>query len=546
MFHPITAPIAPAPSQLNSPFSYEPHPLCRQAAAMVQAHLVTEPLLAQEVAKGKMLGVLVCRDSNGSLGFLAAYSGQLCGRADWPWFVPAVFDYLQPDGYFRQEEARISAMNHRIAALENSKELLDLTDALARTKADAEAQTEAYRQMMAASKARRHALRQQATPEQQADMTRQSQFQKAELRRMKKQWTAKLQLLHDRLAPLQEAIRLLQHERQNSSEALQQWLFDHFVMLNAKGEKLTLTQIFAATPQRVPPSGAGECCAPKLLQYAFLHQLQPLAIAEFWQGESPKTEVRHPGHYYPACRGKCKPILEWMLKSIPLSVLREDAPSSHGNDLEVVYSDPHILVVNKPSGLLSVPGLTGEESVESLLCKDYGRVYMVHRLDQDTSGLLVVALTPDVYHNLQRQFLAREIYKRYIALLDGNLPAGATGIITLPLSPDIADRPRQMVDYEHGKEAVTHFEVLSMEVTHYEVLPTEDCCSRVALTPHTGRTHQLRVHCAHRDGLGRPIVGDPLYGSRHPLQRLCLHAETLSFRHPVSGQPLTFRSPAPF
>lgn len=503
---------------------------------MVQAHLAAEPLLAQDVAKGKMLGVLVCKDSDDRLGFLAAYSGQLCGRADWPWFVPAVFDYLQPDGYFRQEEAAISAINRRIAVLEGRHELHDLVAALARTNAEAEAETEAYRQFMAAAKQQRHALRQQATLEQQADMTRQSQFQKAELRRIKKRWAEKTQLLQERLLPLQNELQQLQHERQSRSEALQQWLFNHFVMLNAQGEKRTLTQIFSTTPQGVPPSGAGECCAPKLLQYAFQHQLCPLSIAEFWQGQSPKMEIRHHGHYYPACRGKCKPILDWMLSSLQLSEMNGNTSCTDGQALDIVYSDSYLLVVNKPAGLLSVPGKTGEQSLESILRKRYPEVYMVHRLDHDTSGLMVVALTIDAYHSLQRQFLSREIYKRYIALLDGELHRCLNGTISLPLRPDLNDRPRQLVDYEHGKEAVTHYEVMS----------AGSGITRVALVPHTGRTHQLRVHCAHRLGLNIPIVGDRLYGSHATCQRLCLHADTITFRHPVSGQPLTFTGAVPF
>ena len=536
MFHLITAPCAPCPSQLNSPFCYEPHPLCRQAAAVVQAYLSSNPLLAADVAKGKMLGVLVCKDRQDRLGFLAAYSGQLCGRSDWPWFVPAVFDYLQPDGYFRKEEMFISGINHRIAAIEGSSELQSLVTAIDSTKAEAKAETDAYRQMMAASKLKRHALRQQATSEEQADMIRQSQFQKAELRRIKKRWAEKVQLLQDRLSPLQEEIRQLQRERISRSEALQQWLFDNFVMLNSQGDKRNLTQIFSTTPQGEPPSGAGECCAPKLLQYAFLHKLRPLAIAEFWQGESPRTEIRHHGQYYPACRGKCKPILEWMLESKHKPEVKEDSSFLNGQDVEIVFADSHILVVNKPTGLLSVPGNTGEESLESRLKIIYPEVHMVHRLDQDTSGLIVVALTIEAYHSLQRQFLARVVNKRYTALLNGVLCHSQTGTISLPLRPDLNDRPRQLVDVVNGKEAVTDYEVISVS----------NGFTRVALIPHTGRTHQLRVHCAHRDGLSAPIVGDRLYGCKEPGQRLCLHADTLSFLHPVSHQRLTLNSEVPF
>ena len=335
---------------------------------------------------------------------------------------------------------------------------------------------------------------------------------------------------------MDDSIAALKRERKERSDALQRWLFNQFVMLNAQGEGRTLTDIFAATPQRVPPAGTGECCAPKLLQYAFAHQLKPLCMAEFWQGASPKMEVRHHGQYYSACRGKCKPVLEWMLEGGGRTDLPNLQISLHLplSTLHPIYEDDALIVVDKPAGLLSVPGKTDEESVESLLRQQYGEVFMVHRLDQDTSGLMVIAKSREAHRHLQRQFLshARAINKLYIALLDGVVDG--CGRISLPLRPDVDDRPRQMVDYEHGKAALTD----------YEVLGHEDGFTRVALTPHTGRTHQLRVHCAHAEGLGTPIVGDRLYGK--PAERLLLHAAKLSFTHPSSGERMTFTSPAPF
>ena len=506
---------------MNNPFDYEPHPLCVEAARQVYAYLGGHSEWAEELAAGKMLGVLVCRDAEGQLGFLAAYSGQLGGREDWPWFVPAVFDYLQPDGYFKREEAEITAINHRIDELEQSPEYVALQEQLGQLRMQAELETEAYRQLMAEAKARRDQLR--VTGQDSDELIRESQFQKAELRRMKQRWNGQVLEAEERIKPMESAVFELRQERHERSDALQRWLFDQFQMLNEHGERRTLTDIFAQTPQRVPPSGAGECCAPKLLQYAFANGLQPVCMAEFWNGRSPKAEVRHHGQYYPACRGKCKPILEWMMD-------RKASPSpSKGGDVRLEGGGEAFVVVNKPAGLLSVPGRTGEESVESLLKQQYGQVYMVHRLDQDTSGLMVVALTEAAYHALQRQFLARTIYKRYIALLDGEV--SGNGTISLPLRPDQLDRPRQVVDHEHGKEAVTD----------YEVLGREGAFTRVALTPHTGRTHQLRMHCAHAEGLGCPIVGDRLYGK--PAQRLCLHAAELAFNHPLTGERLHFTSP---
>ena len=528
------------PASLNNPFSYTPHPLCMAAARRVCAYLDEQSEWSEELAAGKMLGVLVCQDDCGRLGFLAAYSGQLGGREDWPWFVPAVFDYLQPTGYFKGEEAAISAINHRIEQLEQSAEMKSAKAAVQQLQQQEQEELAAYKQMMQAARERRHLLRQAGDDRE--ELTRESQFQKAELRRLKARWSDKVEEAERRLMPLEDSINALKEERKRRSDALQRWLFDQFLMQNVKGERRTLTSIFAPTAQGVPPSGAGECCAPKLLQYAFTHGLRPLAIAEFWQGRSPRMEVRHHGQYYPACRGKCKPILEWMLDQDGLADGQPQTEAqSVAEGLSIVYEDSCLVVVNKPAGLLSVRGKTGGESVESLLRARYGRVFMVHRLDQDTSGLLVVALTVEAYHALQPQFMPDvepagnghcRVSKKYMALLEGVVHGHGT--ISLPLRPDLTDRPRQVVDHTHGKEAVTDYEVLSVA----------DGLTRIALIPRTGRTHQLRMHCAHAEGLATPIVGDRLYGK--PAQRLCLHAAELAFYHPMTGERMHFTSPVPF
>ena len=528
------------PASLNNPFSYTPHPLCMAAARRVCAYLDEQSEWSEELAAGKMLGVLVCQDDCGRLGFLAAYSGQLGGREDWPWFVPAVFDYLQPTGYFKGEEAAISAINHRIEQLEQSAEMKSAKAAVQQLRQQEQEELAAYKQMMQAARERRHLLRQAGDDRE--ELTRESQFQKAELRRLKARWSDKVEEAERRLMPLEDSINALKEERKRRSDALQRWLFDQFLMQNVKGERRTLTSIFAPTAQGVPPSGAGECCAPKLLQYAFTHGLRPLAIAEFWQGRSPRMEVRHHGQYYPACRGKCKPILEWMLDQDGLADGQPQTEAqSVAEGLSIVYEDSCLVVVNKPAGLLSVRGKTGGESVESLLRARYGRVFMVHRLDQDTSGLLVVALTVEAYHALQPQFMPDvepagnghcRVSKKYMALLEGVVHGHGT--ISLPLRPDLTDRPRQVVDHAHGKEAVTDYEVLSVA----------DGLTRIALIPRTGRTHQLRMHCAHAEGLATPIVGDRLYGK--PAQRLCLHAAELAFYHPMTGERMHFTSPVPF
>jgi tRNA pseudouridine32 synthase/23S rRNA pseudouridine746 synthase len=447
-----------------------------------------------------------------------------------------VFDYLQPDGYFRQEEGRITALNHLVTDMEQSPEYIKVQADYQQACKDSETRIVAYQEMMRESKLRRDACRNISLTEPtdglvtEETLIKESQFQKAELRRLRKQCQAACETLRQRLLPFEENLRAAKQERHQRSDALQRWLFDHFLMLNAQGETKSLTTIFSSTPQRVPPAGSGECCAPKLLQYAFLHQLQPLCIAEFWQGRSPRAEIRHHGQFYPACRGKCKPILEWML---PEAVGQGGSVNDCSAQPRILYTDTDIAVVEKPAGLLSVPGRIKAPSVQSVLAAQFAEVYMPHRLDMDTSGLMVVALNQTAYHHLQRQFLARVIYKRYIALLDGLL-SSASGTVSLPLRPDLLDRPRQVVDPVMGKEAITDYRVLS----------TDSNKTLVELTPHTGRTHQLRVHCAHADGLAIPIVGDPLYGK--PSDRLHLHAAYLSFLHPATGQRMEFSSQPPF
>lgn len=531
LLHPLKTDI-PLPERINNPFDYEPHPLCVEAARQVCDYLSEQKGWQEEISNGKMFGVLVCQDEQQRVGFLAAYSGQIGGRSDWPWFVPAIFDYLQPEGYFKQEEARITEMNHRMATIEASDDMRALKRAVEQAKTEGEAEVAAYKTMMQEAKKRRNAARGTGRDD---ELVRESQFQKAELHRLKLHWKERVAETETRLTPLLDEVNRLRQARRQHSDALQHWLFDQFVMMNKHGESRTLTDIFAHTPQRVPPAGAGECCAPKLLQYAFLHHLRPLVIAEFWQGRSPRMEIRHHGQYYTACRGKCKPILDWMIG--------ESKPNHDHNRLHeprVLFSDDALLVIDKPTGLLSVPGNTDAPSVESILRERYGDIFMVHRLDMDTSGLMVVPRTADAHHHLQRQFLFRQencstsrtIYKKYIALLDGIVYG--EGDICLPLRPDPLNRPRQVVDILHGKAAHTHYQVAS----HH------DGRTLVVLIPHTGRTHQLRMHCAHHEGLNCPIIGDRLYGK--PAQRLCLHAAELAFNHPITGKRLHFSSPAPF
>ena len=319
------------------------------------------------------------------------------------------------------------------------------------------------------------------------------------------------------------------------SQELQLWLFHQYQLLNAHGEKKDLVAIWQSYYTReklrrkfpLPPGGTGDCCAPKLLQYAYQKGLHPVCMAEFWWGAPTKEEVRQHLNYYPACRGKCKPILTWMLQGLDVDPNPELLGFQH-MEIPVVYEDDALLVVNKPSGMLSVPGRIEDYSVEAVMRERYPDSIVVHRLDMGTSGLLIVAKNGESYRILQQQFIRHEVKKKYVALLEHS--GEGSGSICLPMRPDPMNRPRQVVDMNHGKRAATRYEFIGNRL--------------VALWPETGRTHQLRIHCAHPDGLANPIVGDELYGTRG--QRLCLHAAEIWFRHPVSGSEMHITSEIPF
>ena len=525
--------VVETPGRFNNPFYYSPHALCVLAADEVRAMLSRDEALLADALRGKMFGVLVVRTHDGGIAYLAAFSGLLAGSNNVDGFVPPVFDFLSPTGYFKQEEGRISLLNARIKEMECDGEYpaaLAEQDALKR---DMEQELSAMRESMAMSKQRRNELRATCalTADEEASLIRESQFQKAELKRATARWQQKIAKCGERIAPLMAQIAAMKDERKRRSAALQQWLFEQFVMLNARGEGRTLLDIFKEQRGCIPPAGAGECAAPKLMQYAYANSLQPLALAEFWVGESPAGEVRHDGCFYGACKSKCEPILSHMLKGLDV----EENALEQGGDidaLEIVYEDEWIIAVNKPHGVLSVPGIVGGTSVQQWLREEYlhtNELFVVHRLDMSTSGLLVAAKSMEVYKALQASFASRNVKKEYLALLDG-VPAVASGTINLPLAPDYENRPRQRVDFAGGKEAVTHYNVLKV-VEH-----DGRQCALVRFEPVTGRTHQLRVHAAYKDGLNLPIVGDTLYGRW--ASRLMLHAATLRFIHPVSGEEM--------
>ena len=584
-----------SPRQFTYPFCYDVDPLAEAASEELQHYIATTGLMSAEKGCGKMFGVLVVEyeDEEGALlrGFLAAYSGLLGGRNDWQYFVPPVFDAQQPDGHFKRTEREISAINREISAIEHDPQYLQSVAQHEEMTKRLQAEVEAFKAEVDAAKVRRDARRKSGEPlseEEQAEMIRESQFMKAELRRRRKAMEQAESAFHNPRATL---LKSLQLQRKQMSDELQRWLFAAYRMLNAKGEERDLIDIFREYTHAMPPAGAGDCCAPKLLQYAYQHRLRPVCMAEFWWGESPASEIRHHLHYYPACRSKCLPILTHMLKGLDVAP-NPLAQKRHTAEPRVLYADEYILVVDKPAGMLSVPGKADDSasvSVEEyfannskLKIQNSKFLKAAHRLDMDTSGLLVLARTEQAYVELQRQFASRETVKRYEAVLSGvpkhttphstfhndvpepitqnsklkiqnssTQPDGCLEAISLPLIADINDRPRQRVDMEHGKPALTLYNIVEVRVADantavaYTTKKADKSLTLVHLYPKTGRTHQLRVHCAHPQGLACPILGDPLYGIERA-DRMYLHAAELTFRHPITGEPMHFLSPSGF
>ena len=541
MLHRFTTSISdiPLPERFTYPFCYTPHPLCVMAAEEVQHYLSKQNNWQEELSQGKMFGVLIVQTEDGSIGYLTAFSGILAGKNIHPYFVPPVYDLLQPQGFFKIEEENISAINHRIRRLEEDKKYIDLLSDLTQTTQSAQDALSIAKTQLKEAKDKRELLRKtgQLDAKEEADLIRESQFQKAEYKRLERSWKDKIASLQVEAGNWEKQIQELKAERKVRSSALQQQLFEQFRMLNYRGDVKTLCDIFEQTVHKTPPAGAGECAAPKMLQQAYLHHWKPIAMAEFWWGNSPRNEVRHHGYYYPACKGKCEPILRHMLQGLEVEANPMQQEAERGNEkLNIVYEDQWLLIINKPAGMLSVPGKERQTSIYDLARKAYPEAegpMIVHRLDMATSGLLIIAKDKKTHQHLQAQFKNRSIRKKYIALLDGIVPEDE-GTIELSLCPNPLDRPRQMVDTQYGKPAITY----------YQVLERTDKYTRIAFYPHTGRTHQLRVHAAHPSGLHCPIIGDELYGKKD--KRLYLHAESIEFTHPVNGQSMCITKKADF
>lgn len=538
------------PEKFTFPFYYQPHELSLIASKALQDFLETQTdfehnfgLVEEQkgLIIGKMFGVLVCQNKEGEIGYLWAFSGKLAASNHLPYFVPTVFDMLDEKGFFKKEEEIISAINFQIETLEQDPDFLLCKKKFERETNLATICIDEQKQKIQQQKKTRDENRAQfdrlAQPLlfhiMQVSWSNESIKEKVLLKNMTKYWDYRLQELKNKYEQFVNEINKLKELRKQKSAALQRLLFAEYAFLNKDKETKSLGKIFNDNP----PAGAGECAAPKLLHYAFQNDLKPIAMAEFWWGQSPKSEIRRHKQFYPSCKSKCEPILMGhMLKGLALEANPFMENHAAGKQLEIVYEDDALLVINKPADFLSVPGKTIADSVYQRIKDSYPDAtgpLIVHRLDMSTSGIMLVAKDEETYVRLQRQFIDRTIKKRYVALLDG-IVKQPKGTIDLPLRVDLDDRPRQLVCYEHGKHAQTHFEVLSIKNKQ----------TRIHFYPITGRTHQLRVHASHASGLNIPIVGDDLYGTK--ANRLHLHAEWIQFEHPVTRKPMEINVEAEF
>lgn len=548
-YFPFTPSENEIPSEFPSPFTSdgEPHSLANQAALQLQLWLNQQTDWQHDFFAadgGKMFGVLVVRDKDGRLGFLRAFSGMLAGQWLLPDFVPPLFDVAVRETFMPEAETELAAYTQRIETLlqgADRSELMAALDDLKSERAAVFSSLQNEHQLRKAERqTKRAALEQESlalsveeTERQLERLSFESQRDRRELRLLRGEWLRRFEIPQKNLQQIEESIEQLKQQRAKFSRELHKKIFSTYMLSNQHGEK---KQISAFFEQGLPPGGAGDCAGPKLIHAAQQQHLEPIALAEFWWGAPPANGVRHHAHYYPACRGKCRPILPFMLSGVKLQTAPVFGHFSDEQAPTVIYEDELLLVVNKPSGLLSVPGKEVLDSVETRLQARYPDaedLKMVHRLDMCTSGLLLAAKTAEAYKALQQQFNLRTVEKRYVAVLSKSLVEEG-GVIELPLRVDLYDRPRQLVCYEYGKPAKTR----------WQVIERKEGQTRVYFYPVTGRTHQLRLHASHQAGLDAPIVGDALYGES--TGRLLLHAQQLCFDHPVTGKRMVFDVPTPF
>ena len=531
------------PEKFTFPFYYVPHILAKIATKELQNYLSQHSIWNAKFgldietiddAIGKMFGVLVVENLDGELGYLSGVSGKLFDSNDHEAFVPPVFDMLTVDSFFIPGIKEVSLLISKINCLEDDIEFITNLKKLEEVQKLMDTDLSESRKRSIEVKINRDLERNKAKielfgsdyKEFNDKLKQDSSNMKFYIQHLTEDWIDKVNVIKDKVEPVSNEIARLKNERQALSASLQQQLFEHYNFLNVHGDIKSLINIFNETAMKRPPAAAGECAAPKLLNYAFKHNLKPIALAEFWWGKSPKSEIRTHKNFYPACQGKCKPILGHMLEGLSI----DDNPmlENKGDDLEIVtlFEDKYMVVINKPAELLSVPGVNILDSVSQRMKAKYPKAtgpLTVHRLDMQTSGILLIAKSLEVHKVLQKQFMDRTIKKRYVALLDGELKEDK-GKIELPLRPDIDDRPRQLVCYEDGKSSKTI----------YNVVERVNGKTRIQFYPITGRTHQLRVHAAHHLGLNMAIVGDDMYGK--PAARLYLHADFIQFIHPITNK----------
>lgn len=540
------------PKKFTYPFYYTPHPLVKLATEDLQNYLENDFKVNHnfglngentENAIGKMFGVLVVQDKNGKVGYLSAFSGKVADSNHHEKFVPPVFDMLTEGSFFNEGVKPINEINKKIKELEKNEVYLNWKAEYDKIVEKSEKSIADFRKLMRENKAERRKIRKEKKlvlneneyELVEADLIKQSHRDQYMLRVLTEEWSQKLEKIQIEIDVFENELEALKTERKERSSALQNRLFESYSFLNIKGEEKHLRDIFEETIFERPPAGAGECSTPKLLQYAFLNQLKPLAFAEFWWGASPKSEIRKHKYFYPACSGKCRPILKHMLDGIQIEENPLLINLAKEKQLKIVYEDEELVVVNKPTELLSVPGIEIQDSVYTRLQDMLKGVepLIIHRLDMSTSGLLVVAKTKETHKHIQRQFLKKTVNKRYTALLSGTIEKDE-GVIELPLRLDPLDRPRQIVCFEKGKKSRTEWKVIERNKE----------TTKVHFWPITGRTHQLRVHSAHELGLNAAIVGDDLYGIVK--DRLYLHAGLLEFQHPKTKENLCFEVEADF
>ncbi|NVN80698.1 MULTISPECIES: RluA family pseudouridine synthase [unclassified Vibrio] len=536
------------PKRFTFPYYYTPHPLCELAMQQLQQSLLDCGV--NETSQGNLYAVLLVQHpQTQELGYLSAFSGLQLDSSLEPLlssiaFVPSAFDKQQFQALNTQDLTQQTALANDIANLEKTHNLDELTATLSELKNDAGKAIKAFQLTMAANKAQRNELREQANQEKELgnlesaanllkQLGNQSSQEKRDLKALRVKWKQKIAERQSQVDAVESDLKSRKRDYQTVSAELETQRLSHYRFLNQAAEPKSLLELLDGKDAL---DGSGDCCLPKLLNFAFEHGFKPLALSEFWWGVPPTDIIRQHGNLYPVCQSKSFEILDHQLSGIEL----EDNPlivnPAVGKSFDIVYEDEEIVVVNKPEEFLSVPGKFIEDSVYTRIKARYPNAsgpLIIHRLDMSTSGLLILALTAESNKHIQKQFIDRTVEKRYTALLDGEIH-GKCGDISLPLRGDISDRPRQLVCHEHGRNAETHWQAVS----------TNNGKTKVHLYPKTGRTHQLRVHCAHPSGLGVPIRGDDLYGYKR--ERLHLHAGYLKLIHPTTGEWVEFEVPSEF